>query len=100
MTCGACDPKSFQSNKVGQVFGYAVATCPTSIAYQARDLHFLGAAHVFADHPTGRVMDRLILSHKNCLGTRPERHAKHLERFEAAGIEITAINPNFDEWPS
>ena len=110
MTCGACCPESFRPPSNGRVFGYTVARTPSQVAYETRNLLFLGAQHVFADHPMGRVIDRegytrlrkvmregdrLIASSLSCFGTKRDRAEANIADIEAGGVTVAVVRPEY-----
>ncbi|MEM7470260.1 MAG: hypothetical protein AAF340_02840 [Pseudomonadota bacterium] len=115
MTCGACSPASFRTAEKGRVFGYTVGRTASCIAHSTGKLHFMGAQYVFADHPHGNVRyrhgltrlrkvmrpgDRLVLSSLQCLGTKPERINRNIERIEQDDIEVMVLKDSYFEGPN
>ncbi len=116
LTCGACHPEAFRTEKGARIRGYAVASDHGHLSTQIKRLHYLGAEHVFADFPVGRVKhrpnfkllaqpsvylrpgDTLLLADNRALGTKPARADAIIDDLTADGIEVCVIRPDyFDE---
>ena len=111
MTCGCCHPEAFRENG-NRVFGYVVADRMGQADTGMRQLHYLGAEHVFTDKPIGRVKDRpglkllrklmcpgdkLLLADERALGTKPDRAEANMAMLEAKGLQVAIVRKEFFE---
>lgn len=111
MSCGACNPRAFQPERGGLVWGYVAAPDATTIAYKIQKLYFVGARMVMFDEAKGRVFDRpslarlrlkmakgdtLILSDMRSLGQKRERQDQNLATLQGDGLRVFTLRPDSD----
>jgi len=108
MTCGACDPSAMTKAIGGRVFGYAARPPddPMAFVQATKDLHYMGAIHVYADYAQGRVFyrrnlnrvlkvmregDILLLSKLTDIGKRAECSDRNAALIEARGYTVKVL---------